>query len=277
MRRLLVALALMATAGSSLEWKAVYLVKNRDHTVRVYDTGGAAVTGVIRLPGVGRVLRVAAADEGFHVVTEAVEYGPDSYFRLRPPRYEPEPADILAGHGLAVTRDGTRAAYMTGAPEHPTLVIRDLRTGRQTTTKSDPVMRLTWTPDGRRLLLSTIPVCDDTSDCVFPETLRFHDSERPVKTFRTITAAPVVTGDLILVPKRGGIIEHYSHDGRLLRRVRTPGEIAQISVRAGRLLVVVAEDRMWPGRGTRLVTGPLTGGEWHDLPWDATTMETAAW
>ncbi|GLX95160.1 hypothetical protein [Herbidospora sp. NBRC 101105] len=276
MRRLLVALALMATAGSSVEWKAVYLVKNRDHTVRVYDTGGAAVTGVIRLPGVGRVLRVAAADEGFHVVTEAVEYGPDSYFRLRPPGYEPEQADILAGHGLAVTRDGTRAAYMTGIPEHPTLVIRDLRTGREKTRKSDPVMRLTWTPDGRRLLLSTIPICDDTSDCIFPETLRFHDSERPVKTFRTITAPPVIAGDRIVVPKRGGIVEYYATDGRLLSRIRTPGEIAQLSVRDDRLLVVIKGDPMKSG-GTRLVTGPLTGGEWHDLPWDATIMETAAW
>ncbi|WP_156045553.1 hypothetical protein [Herbidospora cretacea] len=269
MKRLLVGLALMAATGSSVEWQAVFLVKHRDHTVRVYDTGGDAVTGVIRLPGVGRVLRVAAAADGFHVVAEAVEYGPDTAFRLRPPRYEPEPTGIRAAHGLAVTRDGTRAAYVTGTAEDPTLVIRDLRTGRETTTKSDPVMRLTWTPDGRRLLLSTIPICDDTSDCLFPETLRFLGADRPVKTFSTITAAPVVAGDRILVPKRGGIIEHYSHDGRLLRRVRTPGEIAQISVRADRLLVAIA--------GDRLVTGPLDGGDWRELPWDAGTMEAAAW
>nr|WP_157554114.1 hypothetical protein [Herbidospora sakaeratensis] len=271
MRRLLVVLALMATAGSSVEWRAVFLVQNRDHTVRVYDTGGDAVTGVIRLPGVSRVLRVAAADDGFHVVAEAVEWGPDTYFRLRPPGYEPEPTGILAAHGLAITRDGTRAAYVTGTPEDATLVVRDLRTGRETTAKSEPVYRMTWTPDGARLLLSTHPICDDTSDCLSPETLRFHGADRPVKTFRTVTAAPVVAGDRILVPKRGGIIEHYSPGGRLLRRVRTPGEIVQISVRGDRLLVVVNDGE------TRLVTGPLTGGEWHDLPWDAATMETAAW
>ncbi|GAB1820139.1 hypothetical protein [Herbidospora sp. RD11066] len=276
MRRLLALSVLLAGTQCAAVPDAVYLVKNRDQTVRVYETDGDPVTGDITLPGTSRVLRVLAADDGFHVVTEAQEWGRDTYYRLRPPRYTPEPTGDVAGHALAITRDNTRAAYVTGTPEDATLVVRDLATGVETTTKTDPLAWMTWSPDGRRLLRSTSPICDDTSDCVFPETLGFLGAARPVKTFRTITAAAVIAGDRILVPKRGGTIEHYSTDGRLLARIRTPGEIAQLSVKDDHLLVVIAGGPE-SGGGTRLVTGPLTGGDWYDLPWNEATMETAAW
>ncbi|TKK86251.1 hypothetical protein FDA94_22285 [Herbidospora galbida] len=277
MRRLVVVLALMASTGSSAESDIVYLVKNRDQTLTVRDTDGDAVTGDIPLPVGDRGVRVVAADDGFHVVAESADWREDRYFRLRAPDYALEPIDARAAHGLTITRDGTKAAYMTGTYEDPSLVLRDLRTGRETATKSTPVYRMTWTPDGSRLLLSIFPPCDDTSDCLGPEQLKFHDSDRLLGSFDYLTAAPVITGGRILVALPDGVIEHYSTtDGRLLDRVRTPFRITQLSVRGDRLLIVVGGNPTRHG-GARLVTGPLTGGEWRDLPWDAATMETAAW
>ncbi|GLX95153.1 hypothetical protein [Herbidospora sp. NBRC 101105] len=273
MKHVLAALTLLATSQCAADPEAVYLVANHDQTVTVHNTIGLAVSDDLRLPEVAYVERISAADDGFHVLGLTGDFEP-RYFRLRRPAYTPEPVDALKGvgttkHAWAMTRDGTKVAFETVT--RPSLVVRDVGTGRQTVTKVPDLSRLAWSPDGRRLLLTISLPCtplppseSGPASCLPEQQLRFLDADRPLRTFKEITADPVVTGDGILVGVPGEIL-HLAHDGTILDRFKGTG---RLSLRKNQLMIQ---------GGGRLTIGPLTGGNRRDLPWEDSVMATATW
>ncbi|WP_066366473.1 hypothetical protein [Herbidospora mongoliensis] len=284
MKRVLATLALLVNTQCAADPEAVYLVKNTDQTVTVYNTVGVAVSDDLKLPGVEHVQRITAADDGFHVLGITGDAEP-RYFHLPKPAYTPELIASMDGvgtakHAWAMTRDGSKVAFMagfTGGRDAATsLVIRDIATGRETIRKMTDVRRLVWSPDGTRLLLvvslpctSTPPPESSTAICAQPEELRFLDADRPLKTSSGGVVDPVVTDEEVLVARSGGVIERYSvSDGRFLARIEVPGEVRRFSVFKDQLLV---------DGGPVVRIGSLTGGKWRDLPWDNRIMETAIW
>ncbi|TKK86245.1 hypothetical protein FDA94_22250 [Herbidospora galbida] len=273
MKRVLAALTLLATSQCAADAETVYLVQNHDQSVTVYNMAGVAVSDDLRLPEVEHVRRIAAADDGFHVLGMTGDFEP-RYFRLRGPAYTPEPVEAMKGVGTAklawaMTRDGAKVAFET--VDGPSVVVRDVGTGRQTIRKVADVSRLAWSPDGKRLLLTVSLPCtppppsvSSTASCLPEQQLRFLDADRPVRTFKEITAEPVITGDGILVGVPGGILR-LADDGRILDRFKGAG---RLSVRNGQLMIQ---------GGGRLTVGPLTGGNRRDLPWDDKVMDTATW
>nr|WP_062336753.1 hypothetical protein [Herbidospora sakaeratensis] len=273
MKRVLAALTLLATSQCAADPEAVYLVENHDQSVTVHNMIGLAVGDDLRLPEVEHVQRITAADDGFHVLGMTGDFEP-RYFRLRAPSYTPEPVEAMKGVGTAklawaMTRDGSKVAFETVGG--PSVVVRDVATGRQTATKVTGLSRLAWSPDGERLLLTVSLPCtppppseSSTAMCLPEQQLRFLDADRPLRTFKEITADPVVTGDGILVGVPGEILR-LAHDGTILDRFKGAG---RLSPRGDQLMI--------QGAG-RLSVGPLSGGNRRDLPWDDKIMETATW
>ncbi|WP_157519863.1 hypothetical protein [Herbidospora daliensis] len=273
MKRVLAALALLATSQCAADLEAVYLVANHDRSVTVHNMIGLAVGDDLRLPEVEHVQRITAADDGFHVLGMTGDFRP-RYFRLRAPAYTPEPVEALKGVGTAklawaMTRDGSKVAFET--VKGPSIVVREVATGRQTVTKMIGVNRLAWSPDGRRLLVTVSLPCtppppseSGPAFCLPAQQIRFLDADRPLRTFEELTADPVVTDDGILVGVPGEILR-LDGDGGIVGRFTGTGRLS------------VRDDQLMIQGGGRLSVGPLTGGNRRDLPWEDRIMATAAW